>query len=357
MDPLTHVVVGRAVVAAADAHQPALRGVAWAAALGALSPDIDAAVAFAGWDRYVRVHEAGTHSILGALVMAGLTAAVVTGVARIRDVRSARRAGPVWPLDAGGRHLSRPLPARAVILLAAATVGAMSHLVLDVGSGARVRLGWPIAPHRVTLPLVAMADPWLIAICVGGLAALWPGRRPLRTVSRTLVVAAIVLFAVKGALLARALRTSGFGDTPYSAVEARWGALSDWQVFERTPALVRAWAVSSGGAPPAVVVSQALGPDTPLVRASRSLESVRNFLAVHEFTFPVERQADAGRTEVLWSDLRYCWSTAPDDAPEVRAGGSTSCGVWAGGLFGPDGAAITQLVRIGAVTQTRPAPR
>ena len=38
MDPLTHVVVGRAVIAAV---------------LGALAPDVDVPVALAGWDRYL----------------------------------------------------------------------------------------------------------------------------------------------------------------------------------------------------------------------------------------------------------------------------------------------------------------
>ena len=91
MDPLTHIVVGRAVVAAADRRDGALRGVGWAAILGALSPDIDSAVAFSGWDRYVRIHEIGSHSIAGAFAMACLTAAVVGTAARLRGTT---RAGP-----------------------------------------------------------------------------------------------------------------------------------------------------------------------------------------------------------------------------------------------------------------------
>src|SRR5438105_4523088 len=184
MDPLTHIVVGRAVVATVDRHEPARRGVAWAAILGALSPDVDAAIALSGWDRYVRVHEIGTHSILGALVMACLTATVVKTVARFR----------------GGD------PKRVALqpIVGAATAGAMSHIVLDVVSGARIRVGWPIVSPVVTLPLVAMADPWLIGICIAGLLALWPAlsdvggggvegpRRPrLRTVSRGVLTGAI----------------------------------------------------------------------------------------------------------------------------------------------------------------------
>jgi len=351
MDPLTHIVVGRAVVAAADRHQPALRGVAWAAVLGALSPDIDAASAFSGWDRYVRVHEVGTHSILGALLMACLTATVVKRAGRLRDAVG----------DPEHVRLRARLPSFGA-LLAAAVAGAMSHLVLDVVSGARIRLGWPIAQQRITLPCVAMADPWLIAISVAGLVALWPGRRSLQAVSRAIVAATVLLLGSKGALLVRTLRASGFRDVPFTAVEAQWGALTEWQVFERAPALVRAWAVRSGGAPPAVVMSQATDPDTALVRTSRSLETVQNFLAVHEFAFPIERAADEGRTEVLWSDLRYCWPIVAREPSERAplgepANGAVGCGVWTGGLFGPDGRPITQLVKIGAVTQRRPATR
>src|SRR5712692_8544000 len=195
MDPLTHIVIGRAVVAAADGTERPARGVAAAAILGALSPDIDSAIAVSGWDRYVRIHEIGTHSIAGAVLMACLTALVVRTVGRFRDRKRLEMPG----------HVRMP---GFSLLLVAATAGAMSHIVLDVVSGARVRVGWPIVQARMSLPLVAMADPWLIAICVLGLVAIWPGRRPLRSVSRAIVGAAIVLLAVKGALLARALRSS-----------------------------------------------------------------------------------------------------------------------------------------------------
>jgi membrane-bound metal-dependent hydrolase YbcI (DUF457 family) len=338
MDPLTHIVVGRAVVAAADRHDRAPRGVAWAAILGALSPDIDSAVAFSGWDRYVRIHEVGTHSIAGALVMASLTAAVVAAVARLRGTT---RAGP---------------PPAFGVLAAAATAGAFSHLILDLACGGRLRLGWPLVQDRLTVPLVAMADPWFIAICIAGLVALWPGRRPLRLVSRAIVGAAIVLLAAKGALLARALRSAPVRPS-LAAVDPHWGSLTDWSVFERTPASVRAWTISGRGGPAIASISHRAGPDSPMVRASLSLDTVKNFLSVHDFTFAIVRPAGDGRAEVLWSDLRYCWTTDPVDAPAVRAGDSTSCGVWAGGLFGAGSRVLGQVVRIGAVTQTRPAPR
>jgi membrane-bound metal-dependent hydrolase YbcI (DUF457 family) len=356
MDPLTHIVVGRAVVAAADREGRPYRGVAAAAILGALSPDIDAAIAFSGWDRYVRFHEIGTHSIAGAIAMACLTAVVVRMGDPKRFGDSQRVALRLQ------ESVALHLPGFGA-LFAAATAGALSHLILDLVCGGRIRLGWPLVQDRVTMPLVAMADPWFIAICVAGLLALWPGRRPLRFVSRAIVGAAIVLLSVKGALLARALRSSHL-EASLLAVEPHWGSLTEWSVFERTAASVRAWTVGSRG-DLTLALLVPLGPDTPLVHASRSLEAVRNFLSVHDFTFAVERRADFGRTEVLWSDLRYCWSASTPVAPEPASAGqahasptvdSVVCGVWAGGVFAADGRPVTQVVKIGAVVQTRPAP-
>ena len=70
--------------------------------------------------------------------------------------------------------------------------------------------------RRVALPLVAMADPWLVAIFVVGLLALWPGRQRLRTVAPFMLGAAVGFLCLKGALLDRALR----GITSRSGVAA-----------------------------------------------------------------------------------------------------------------------------------------
>src|SRR5262249_18819124 len=149
--------------------------------------------------------------------------------------------------------------------------------------------GWPFVSPVVTLPLVAMADPWLVAICIIGLLALWPGGLRLRVVSRAMVVAAVLFLAIKGVQLGRVLRTTSIlGHVPLTAVEAEWGSLTEWQLFERTPTDLRAWGVSTH-APERIVMERTLGADTPRVHMSRSVNAVRNFLAVHEFTFPVEK--------------------------------------------------------------------
>jgi hypothetical protein len=225
----------------------------------------------------------------------------------------------------------------------------MSHLALDVMSGARTRLAWPLVDTPVALPLVAMADPWLVAIFAAGLLALWPGRLRLRAVAPFMLSAAIGFLCLKGALLDRALRESHLERVSPRAVEARWGSLTEWDAFERTPLALHAWRMSSRGGPAIERLSRALLPESALVSASRSLDTVKNFLRAHEYGFPVEAAESEGRTAVRWSDLRYCRRTAdPDDA--------IACSLWFGGVFGPDGRALTQEVTVGAWKQTRAAP-
>ena len=325
MDPLTHAVMGRAVVAALR-DESRNRAIGAAAILGALSPDVDSALVFAGWDRYVRAHQFGTHSILGAVATASLAAGLVAGIGRrVRRPRGDPAA---------------PRPSFAA-LLAASLAGAMSHLALDLASGARVALAWPLIDRRVSLPLAAMADPWFVAICVGGLLLLRAGRVPLRTASRGVVAAATIFLCIKAALLVTALGRADLHPATASAIEARWASLTEWYVFERTADVIRASTISSGGGSPIVYLVQPLASDSPLVGASRSLDGVRNFLAVHEFAFATETSDEDDRVAVMWSDVRYCWAAG-------------RCGVWVGGVFDRHGRAITQEVRIGAVVQRRP---
>jgi membrane-bound metal-dependent hydrolase YbcI (DUF457 family) len=332
MDPLTHVVIGRAVVAAAR-NERRNHVIGAAAILGALSPDVDSVLAFAGWDRYVRAHQFGTHSLAGALVMALITAIVVERAARA----FARRRAPVPSLAV--ERSAKASAARFPLLFAVALAGALSHIALDLVSGARIAILWPLVDRRVSLPLVAMADPWFIGICIVWILMLWPARVPLRRASRVAVAATVVFLCFKAAMLGVALRRSDLAPGQPRALEARWGSLTGWFVFERSPDAVRTSAIA-GRSGPTLVMSRSLGSDTPFVRASRALDDVRNFLAVHEFAFPAETGDGAGRVSVMWSDLRYC--------------SPSGCGVWVGGTFDANGRPIGQEVRVGAVVQRRP---
>jgi len=291
------------------------------------------------------VHQFGTHSIAGALVTASLAAALVAAIARaVRRRRARGNAPPLAPFT--------PFATFA----AAAAAGAMSHIALDLASGARIAVAWPIVSRRVSLPLVAMADPWFVAIAVGGLLILRLARVQRHAAAQYILAAAAIFLAVKAALLAAALRRADFHPAAVSAIEARWGSLTDWYVFERTSDEVRASAISSAGGSRVGYLAQPLAPESAIVRASRSLDDVGNFLAVHEFAFAAEMPDEDDRVAVMWSDLRYCGPapTDADGAPPPRR--SPRCGVWVGGVYDRAGRAITEEVRIGPVVQRRPPP-
>jgi len=265
---------------------------------------------------YLRVHEIGTHSIPGSLVIAWAAATLV------------------YPLTRGGSYAG---------LILAASVGALSHLAFDLVSGASIRLGWPVLPGRASLPLVAMADPWLIAICAAGAGALWVPRRRAYTVAATMLAAIATFLTLKGVLMAAIVpkwRAATSADAIVDhAVEASWGSLTTWYVSDRTPSALRKWRVDAPGTP-VLLFSIPLGTDSPRVEASRSFDTVRNFLWVHDLGFAVTTPHEHG-TQVLWSDIRYCWS-------------STECALWFGGTFDRDGRPVRQVVHVGRWQQTRP---
>ena len=66
MDPVSHVIFGRTLIAL-DRRGRFGAGAIAAAVLGALAPDIDVLAVWRGWDVYLRVHEIGTHSIVGSV--------------------------------------------------------------------------------------------------------------------------------------------------------------------------------------------------------------------------------------------------------------------------------------------------
>ena len=315
MDPVSHVIFGRMLIAL-DRRSRFGAGAVAAATLGAIAPDVDALAISRGWDVYLRVHEIGTHSVLGSFVIAWAVATLV------------------YLLKRGGRYAA---------LMLAASVGALSHVAFDLISGASIKLGWPLLPGRASLPLVAMADPWLIAICATGAGASWVLRRRAFAVAATVLAAIATFLTLKGVLMAASVpqwRAATTADAiVHHAVDASWGSLTEWNVSDRTPHTLRKWRVDALGTP-ALSFSIPLGTHSPLVDASRSLDTVQNFLWVHDLGFAVTTPLEQG-TQVLWSDIRYCWS-------------STECALWFGGTFDRDGRPVRQVVHVGQWQQTRP---
>ena len=221
MDPVSHVIFGRTLIALDRRVRFGVGAIA-AAALGAISPDIDALVAWKGWDVYLRLHEIGTHSILGSVAIAWPAATLV------------------YLLKRGSRY-----PA----LVLAASVGAISHVLFDIISGATIKIGWPFLQWRARLPLVAMADPWLIAICATGAVSLWVLRRRAFAVAVAVVAAIATFLALKGMLMTAAVsqwRAATIGDIiVHHAVEASWSSLTEWDISDRTPHTLRKWHVNA----------------------------------------------------------------------------------------------------------------
>ena len=354
MDPVSHAALGRTLVSAfrATSSPRPTRAAAAAAVLGSLSPDIDCVLMPFGWDIYLRAHEVGTHSITGALACGMLVAALVRALARQSAYRE---------------------------LAAAACIGAASHVALDLVSSARLRPAWPAVDAIASLPLVAMADPWLFALCTIGPLAIWKARRrrpstptaasSVETGAARLAVAAIAIFlVVKAALgaaaIARYEREQAVRQRPVitRVVEAEWASLLTWRIFDRTPEALRAWRASAGGA-----VEQTLAwpiePESSAVAASRALTTVRNFLRAHELGFAVTGSTPHDRIAVMWSDIRFCWSgsAAKPALPEraiSRAGAAPiACALWFGGELSGNGTPIRQIVRVGGLIQTRDPAR
>ena len=337
MDPFSHVVFGRTLAAL---HTPRARdrGTIPAVVLGALAPDIDALLMPFGWDIYLRVHEIGTHSLLGSLGIVALTALIVRLAVR------------------GSRY-----PPLAV----AAWAGSLSHLALDVLSGAQVRLGWPLADGRTSLPLVAMAEPVVIAIFLVGSILLLVARPARRQRPAAIAVLAVtfLFLGLKAVLLTRAMSSVG-GRSEHvlqQVVEARWASLTEWYVYDRTARELRLRRVRADG-DPVLLLSWPIGSEPPLVTSSRSLSTVRNFLRVHQLPFAVQLPDSTGGTQVLWSDIRFC--RAPDGASAARTPVFTAitpsagapgiaCDLWFGGTFDDSGHVIRQRVQVGGWSQTR----
>ncbi len=325
MDPVSHVAFGRTLIAL-DSRRTLGPGSIAACVLGSLAPDLDAVFMPIGWDIYLRRHQGGTHSLIGSLACAALVAAVI-----------------------------RPRGHYPGLLLAA-WAGAAGHLLLDVISGADVRVFWPLGPP-VALPFFAMADPWLGSVLVAGLVALLLRKRDSGRMAAAILIAVTVLSCGKAALYARVhgrYETSD-GSVQFRRAETEWGSLTRWITYETRVDGVDARRVNAltGAVTPLVHLPRGL--DDPLVARSRELETVQNFLAAHGVTFATVIDE---RRLVLWSDLRYCGPLKNRSAPwtPITLGSDlpVSCALWFGGEFDPaTGVPRASLVYVGHLVQRR----
>ncbi|HEY7499048.1 MAG TPA: metal-dependent hydrolase [Vicinamibacterales bacterium] len=345
MDPVSHVALGRTLIAAlapGSQDDRPIRGSVAAGVLGTLAPDLDAVFMPFGWDVYLRVHEIGTHSIPGNAACALLTAAVVRLVARET---------PYWAL------------------FVSAWIGALSHIALDLLSSARLQPGWPAIDTVVSLPAVAMADPWLLILCASGPVALWVWRSKPTATATIAIAAAAIFLLVKGVVGAwgfagyKAAREASGEAVEARVIEATWASLDTWRVLDRTPARLRVWRASPGTRA-TEIFSWPLPRETESIRSSRSFSTVRNFLHVHHLGFAAVIPEPEGGSHVLWSDIRFCWDPAQPGAPRLEpivesedGRRRISCVLWFGGELDASGQPVREIVKIGGFTQTRPVAR
>jgi hypothetical protein len=125
------------------------------------------------------------------------------------------------------------------------------------------------------------------------------------------------------------------------AIDAVWGSLTEWEICDRTPYALRKWRVNALGNAATLSFSVPVQSELPIVEASKSLDTVKNFLHVHELGFAITAATENGGTRVLWSDIRYCRS-------------SRHCALWFGGTFDREGRPVMQIVHVGQWLQSRP---
>lgn len=340
MDPVSHLLFARMLAALREERAATTPALVAATTLGGLAPDVDVALVARGWDVYLRWHAAGTHSIVGTLVVALGTAALVHRYAR----------GTPWP-----------------DLIVAAWIGALSHVFFDLVSGAVVQPFWPLWSWSASAPIVAMADPLAIAcLLVGALAMyVWP-RVPRSAAALTLALLAL-LFGVK--LTTRAWATDAYAQTTAAAgraaqttIEAVWGSWREWSYVDRTPdGLVRAWRVDGWSGETTLRFAQETRRGADFARRSqRQFATARNFADAHPYAFATLSPRERGAV-VFWSDARFCWNAREDADPQAGVphqdvrppDAPVRCAMWFGGSLDEGGVPIEALVWLGGHLQRR----
>lgn len=182
----------------------------WTCVAASNVPDLDFLLRFAGEDRYVFEHRGLTHSLLGLLVLAPLTAWVASRIASPRSERP-----PFLPL------------------LWVALVGVAGHLLLDVLTNWGTMLLTPFSETRFAIPILFIVDPWVWGML--GLPLLITAIRKRRGIPDRIVrrssATALLLFSLYTVLCGRA-----FLKARSTALEAAVG----------NPREVRVWAAPGG---------------------------------------------------------------------------------------------------------------
>ncbi|MBZ5528980.1 MAG: metal-dependent hydrolase [Acidobacteriia bacterium] len=303
MDPLTHAL---ASYATARAFFPrASRKILFAALAAGTLADADRIAVLLGPSAWLRVQGSWLHSLPGALLLAAMVAGVFLVLPR----------GKTQPQTA-------PLP-RAP-LFAAAGLGALLHVALDLCQSDGVALLWPLSARRTALDWTGATDPWILALLLAGV--LFPAllrlvteeigakeKGPRGRAAAVWTLAAIcACLGARGVLHERAVALMDActyrGELPLR-VAAFPETLSPfrWRGIVETRSALHLLALNAG--PGAALDPEAaldiFKPEpTKILEAAQNTESARRFLAVARFPkATMEKTPDGYRVEL--HDLRY----------------------------------------------------
>ncbi len=158
MDNLTHTLFGATL--ARTRLGDAGRGTTAALLLASNAPDIDIVAAGGGSASYLRWHRGPTHGLLGIVVLAIVTAAIVWTGGRLVD---RTRSAPT------GRHGSPGRLASFGMLCAVSMIGVALHILMDVPTAYGTRVLSPFAWRWYAADWLPIIDVFLLVILAGGL--------------------------------------------------------------------------------------------------------------------------------------------------------------------------------------------
>jgi membrane-bound metal-dependent hydrolase YbcI (DUF457 family) len=285
VDIASHLAFGSAL-SALDRDRRFGPGAGAALVIGSIVPDIDAVVAFVrGMDVYLEQHQTGTHTVFTAAVQAIVVA------------------GGLSTLVAGARFWR---------LAAAAFVAVLGHFWWDLLSGSTMQLLAPVSAWRLSWPIVAMADPWIVAPLVVAVAVGW-WRRHLRY--RAAIAALVITTAVVAIhVVARERALAAFEQFAQASTrqaaswqaEPVWGSFDRWRIHARLDSRLGTWMVTAfSGTTPRLMFTPEAPTDAAAVDASRAVPVVKRFLGFADFPF-AEVETEGAEHRVLWSDLKFC---------------------------------------------------
>lgn len=287
--------------------------------LGALAPDVDLICVVGGWDRYLAVHEVGTHTIAATPLVAFAVALTV----RVFNRRA--QLGRLW--------------------VAACISILVGHLLLDLVSGSDMRLLVPMSRTRFGPHWLAMADMLAIGLLVAG--TVWSRWRP-RMAAGTTIAALVLLVAVKAQSQRMATgvfaAAAGSSSSPVRGVhpEPVNGSLVAWTFYERNGRWLRAWRVDARFAGRSLEFEREVDLDAEQVAAGVEVPAIATFLGLAHLPFPRLEDVE-GRRALFWSDLRDC---------DV-----SRCVMSFGAEIDREGRAVGEIIRIGpsnGLVQRRP---